>query len=216
MSKFFKGIQSKDIFLGNIYTTIIPFSTPQPLSLFESCTTCESNKMCNGFNENCGRKYNDGQDFDRDKMSQFQNNDSEISVIVPHKIRPAVVIQPDDYNHRDNYPFVFVAPIQTLHREKIQAKKLKKILANELPQLHYIGDHTGHEAYINISDIKRLHKSFLLEKHSSDPFSDDIMLEVLIKISSLLGMGKGKIAACKTCEMNCDNCSLKNMPAVSE
>ena len=210
MSKFYRGVKIEELKVGNIYRTAIPFTVTQPLKFFQGCSECKNKKTCNTAYDDCGKAVIDPNGLNRDNV--LDSEEETLSIVVPHKVRPAVLIESETYLRKGSFPYVFMAPIQTLHREGKDARYLKKLIEkNSYPTVHYIGEHTGRESVVSVSDIKRVHISMLLEPHEANPFADDILIEIYRKLGDLVGFDKGKISACQTCEMNCDNCELKKL-----
>lgn len=199
MSKLYKGIDYSDIFRGYLYWTAIPFTRSLPFEIIEDVKQNDEEdsiyKVIKGLE---GFDFND------------LETDEVIKVLVPHKIRIGLILQNDIYNHDMNYHQVFVAPIQTLHREGKSKTFLHKLTQeNNLPNAHYLGIETGHESFVNLGDIKRVHKSLILKRFNSKEIKADTMNELCRKLSVLLDIKE--IAACEDCKFKCENCVLKDM-----
>lgn len=202
MSKVYTGIDSSEIYRGYLYWAAIPFTRSLPLEIVEDVKPKDDQDSV----------YKIIKDLDGFNFDKIGDNDFtfELKVVVPHKIRIALVLQNDFYNHNPDYHQVFVAPIQTLHRENKSKSFIKKLtIENELPNAHYLGIETGHEAFVNLGDIKRIHKSLILKPFREKEIDNEIMNELCKKLSILLDIKE--IAACDECKFKCENCALKNM-----
>jgi len=201
MFKVFQGVSYTEILRGHLYWSAIPFTKGRPLDFLEDFSQLgNGERSCKVVNKEVG--------FECEIDDITQEPKTEVSVIIPHKVRIALVLQNDFLNHHASYHQVFVAPIQTLHREGKTKSFIEKLtIKNEYPQYHFIGEETGREAFINIGDIKRIHKSLLLEKFREEELDQDIIKEVCNKLSSLLEIKE--ISACQDCKMKCENCDLK-------
>lgn len=200
-----------DINRGFIYLAAIPFTDPRPLNFFIPCNECTQNQYCTSKTGDCGKAERKSGGFEPQINSQTGRYEARVvPVIVPHKARLVVVFQADKYNHASDYHQVFVAPIQTLHRD-VKTRELAEHLTgpNDLPQLHYIGLTTGQEAFINLADLKRIHKSLLLAKRSVKSIDLPIMRDATIKLAKLVDVKE--IEECQNCQRKCENCTLKQM-----
>lgn len=177
---------------------------------------CSEHEKCKNHNKQCGRKIEHLFSAERAGFLRNEDDDSYMAqIIVNHKIRPVVVLQNNEYNHRTNFDSVIVLPIQSLKRDGRNPGFLNKLtINNTIPQLHYLGIHTGKESYITLTDIKRLHKTYLLDHFKSPPLQDNVLEDICLKLSELLDVKK--IPACNECKMNCDNCDYKKAVAVNE
>ncbi len=208
------SVDHLQIFRGKIYWTAIPFSQPNPLVFFESCSTCSESTGCTNAKNDCGRSIKRDVVFNKNLLKTTESGKSIASVIIPHKIRPAIILQKDLYNHRTDYDSIIVLPIQSLYREKKSPSFLQKLtVENSIPQLHYIGMHTGNESFVSLSDIKRLHKTYLIEPMAIPPITEESIIEMCNKLADLLDVKQ--IPACKDCHRNCDNFTFKKA-AVNE
>lgn len=207
MADMISKIPYENIKWSNVYLAAIPYTEPRPLKFFETCGSCESSNACETRTSNCGKLILKDHGFEPVVNAETGRFEAmEVLVAVPHKVRPAVVIQTNELNSDGSYHQVFVAPIQSLTTIKDQELLNRIKTHNDVPMFHYISGITKHDSVIVVADIKRLHKSLLL-KENSKSISEDDMEIIGEKISELLEIRK--IAACQDCENNCDNCSLK-------
>ena len=203
MIKIFQGVGYSEILRGHLYWSAIPYTKGRPLDFLE-----DFKELDDGTNICKVVKKENG--FECEIDEETQEPMSEVKVIIPHKVRIALVLQNDFLNHHSAYHQVFVVPIQTLHRAGKTKTFLDKLaIRNEYPQYHYIGEETGREAYVNIGDIKRIHKSLLLERFRPEQINVDVMTEICNKISFLLDIKE--IPVCHDCKRNCANCDLKKI-----
>ncbi|WP_027410467.1 type II toxin-antitoxin system PemK/MazF family toxin [Anoxybacteroides tepidamans] len=172
------GINYSEIKRGHIYLAAIAYSDGRPLNFFEPMPD---------LGENIGKVVTKPHGFEAETDERGIQRAKEVSVIVKHKARLAVVLQNDLFNSNEDYHHVYVAPIATIHPSLEKSDLIKRLKEkNDIPQLHYIGEHTGRPAYINIGDIKRIHKSLLLEKKGYPPIDNDQLNIIGEKICTLL------------------------------
>ena len=191
-------IKRRSFFLAGI-----PFSDGEPLDFFVPCL----NSKCTETKDYCGMAVNTlsgfGPEIDPKTGRQIS---PEVNVIVKHKARLVIVMQLDHLNQQSNYHHVIVVPVYSL--DKLGTELKKQVLEkNDIPLLHYINNITGKPAYIDLADIKRIHKSLLLESKSYAPVSNEEMNKICQKLSVLLDIKK--IAECETCDKRCDNCEYR-------
>ncbi|MFE6134854.1 type II toxin-antitoxin system PemK/MazF family toxin [Bacillus sp. NPDC057893] len=174
-------VSSEQIKRGNIYEVAVPFSDGRPLTFFEADPK---------LGENVGRAVKKEHGFEPEYDAKTSTKKARIvSVIVKHKTRLCVVLQSDLFNGNENYDHVYVAPIATIHSREEKTELIKRLKEkNDIPQLHYIDSHTGKPAYVNVGDIKRLHKSLILKTTSHSPLSSKAMREISKKMQTLMGM----------------------------
>ncbi|MDF9574919.1 type II toxin-antitoxin system PemK/MazF family toxin [Bacillus cereus] len=176
-------VSSEQIKQGNIYEAAIPFSDGRPLTFFEADPK---------LGENIGRAVKKDHGFEPEYDKETRTNKARIvSVIVKHKTRLCVVLQNDLFNENENYDHVYVAPIATIHPREEKTELIERLKEkNDIPQLHYIDSHTGRPAYVNIGDIKRIHKSLILKTTSHSPLSSKAMRDISQKIQKLMGVNE--------------------------
>lgn len=192
---------------SHVYLAAIPYTKPRPLKFFETCGTCTAEKHCSEKTVDCGKLVLKDYGFEPVKNPETGKWEAtEVLVAIPHKVRPAVVIQIDEINADKTYHQVYVAPIQSLFTIKNPEHMERVKKENDVPFFHYITGATDHDSVIVVSDIKRIHKSLLL-KETKGIISTNDMEIVGEKISALLDIKK--IAACEECDKNCENCLLK-------
>ncbi|WP_035290288.1 type II toxin-antitoxin system PemK/MazF family toxin [Clostridium sp. KNHs214] len=183
-------VSNNEIKRGKIFWSAIPFSEQRPLIIYDSIK-----------NASYTGKIHEENNLDFNSINERKQS-NEIDVIIRHKRRMALIVQNDKFNNDADYPFVYVIPITTFggNKEKINYVKNNP----ELPNFHYLGNLTGKESVINISDIKRIHKSLLLED-SNFKINDDgkIMIDVCKKIGYYMNIQQ--IEKCKECKYNYEN-----------
>lgn len=140
------SVENDRILRGHIFYAAVAFSDGTPVDFFEPIPDLGKgfgrivSKM-NGFNpvyDENGKKYS-----------------PTLNVVVKHKVRLSVVIQSNLFNQNESYDHVYIAPIATIHPTQEKTELIERLKdTNDIPQLHYIGNHTGRPAYVNVSDIK--------------------------------------------------------------
>lgn len=183
-----------DILRGNVYYVGFPFDVERPLTFVEAAAdgTMTVLQKAHGFEP----------EFDIHGKPHAR----EVDVVVPHKMRLAVVLQDDLINSSVSQHYTIIAPIESLYekdkREPIVAQAMK---SNDVDRIHYITC-TGRDAVVEVSRIRRIHKSLLL-KETQYMMSGADVEQVLYKLSSLLQIRR--IPACEDCAANCDRCVLR-------
>lgn len=181
------SVADKDIKRGHIYWAAIQYTEERPLGIFQSTEgdngikiTEDANTFKGRFNPETGKK------------------ESEIvDVIIRHKRRMVTVIQGED----SISSFIYVLPITTYKGDSDKIAIIKDNPDN--PQFQYIGAITGKEAVVNITDMKRIHKSLLMEKVGQVEI-DEGNLEIIGKKLATL-MDIEKIEKCDECIKNYKN-----------
>ena len=142
-------VSSKDINRGKVFYVALPYTQGRPFKFLEK-----------------DRHYpdiyrviekDDGFEGKADGESGRRRSEA-LNVVTGIKLRPCVVIQKDQYNHNEKYPFVVILPIATLtpeHKEKPLFKRL--IQYNDVDQFYYLGN----DCYITVNDPKRVYKNTL-------------------------------------------------------
>lgn len=183
-------VSNEEIKRGKIFWSAIPFSEQRPLIVYKPIknATFTGKKQTEDiltFNET-----------DKNKHSNI------IDVIVRHKRRMALIVQNNRFNNDLNYKYVYVVPITTFGGNKDKIDYIKN--NPHIPQFHYLGFITGKESVANISDIKRIHKSLLLENSNCEIKNNgQLMIDICKKIG--YSMDIKEIEKCKECKLNYDN-----------
>lgn len=181
------SVKDEDIKRGHIYWSAIPFTEERPLGIFKKISGVhgkrveESAETFKGrFNAETGRIESE-----------------EIDVIIRHKRRMVTVVQSEEALGK----FIYVLPITTYNGD---SAKIERIKSNpDVPQYHYIGQLTGKEAVVNISDMKRVHKSLLMDKVKVNKISDEDMEIIGKKLATLMDIEK--LEKCDECINNYKN-----------
>lgn len=194
-----KSVTYSDIARGKIYWTAIQFTEKRPLGIF---------KPVDGTNKGEIIEEDDNTFKGRISEETGKLKSEVIDIIIRHKRRMALVIQSDEVNN----DFIYVIPITTFDKNdtKIQYYKENK----DIPQYHYLGIVTGKEAVANIADIKRIHKSLLLEVTNCEKVRDICMEEIGKKIATIMDIKK--LDQCKQCSLNYENYFKDNLVQVNE
>lgn len=174
---------------GNVYWAAIPFSEERPFKIFSLLKNASVT----------GKKKNEDEfTFDGSIDEDGKRHSDEIDVVVRHKRRMAIVVQDDNFNHDKDYDFVYVVPLTTFNSNSDKIAYFKENKDN--PSFHYVGKINGKESVANISDIKRIHKSLLLDYTYSTLISDENMKDICVKIGTFMQIDE--IEKCKECKYN--------------
>lgn len=178
------SVKDEDIKRGYIYWSAIPFTEERPLGIFKKISGVHGKKV-----------EEDAETFKgRFNATTGKKESEEVDVIIRHKRRMVTVIQSDEALGK----FLYVLPITTYNGN---SDKINQIKNNpNVPQYHYIGSLTGKEAVVNISDMKRIHKSLLMEKVKVHNISDDDMEVIGKKLATLMDIEK--LEKCEKCIYN--------------
>ena len=182
------------ILRGNIYYVGFPFDVERPMQFIEqqSDGTVVLVKKDHGFEPGFDGV---GRPFAR-----------EVDVVVPHKMRLAVVLQDNVLNALATQHYTIVAPIESLYpKDLLEPSVARAKKSNDVDRIHYITC-TERDAVVEVSRSRRIHKSLLLKTTRFKLPAEDIE-KVLYKLSSMLDIRR--VPACAECEANCDRCSLK-------
>jgi hypothetical protein len=197
MSSLPREISDKDILKGKLYYVALPFTAGRPLSFVEEVEGQE------GFFKVITK--DDGLEGQIDPNTG-KKKAAEHKVVTGIKMRPCVVIQPNEYNQNERYPFVIVLPVETMkksHKSKGIYKRMIK--TNDLPMLYYLGG----DNYITINDPYKVYKNVLFGIDVKLNYSvTDIDIEEIMKRFAQCFEIK-KIKECDECEKNCDKCEYK-------
>ncbi|EOU2017366.1 hypothetical protein C5S21_07895 [Clostridium perfringens] len=181
------SVSDSEIKRGNIYWAAIQFTEERPLGIFKTTDGDNGIKVTEDINTFKGR------------FNQTTNRrESEIvDVIIRHKRRMVTVIQGED----SIGSYIYVLPITTYNGN---SNKIEIIKSNpNTPQYHYIGSITGKEAVVNISDMKRIHKSLLMEKVGQAKIEEENLEIIGKKLATLMDIEK--IEKCDECIHNYEN-----------
>lgn len=178
MGKTPREIPYERIIRGRIYNAAIPHTFGRPLKFVEPHP-----KIFGVFNV---VEKNDGFEGVIDSKTG-KRVAPVVQAIAEFKMRPAVVIQADEWNKKEEYPFVIVLPIQGIYPDDLKDPDIKRMIAvNDLPFIHYIGSIPGKESYITITKPNRLNKNMLYLPKNEIDLSSYIMEEILKKLPSVM------------------------------
>lgn len=181
------SVGDEEIKRGHVYWAAIQFTEQRPLGIY---------KHISGIH---GKKIEEDVDTFKGRFNNTTNKkESEIvDVIIRHKRRMVTVIQSED----SIASFLYVLPITTYNGNDEKLDIIKDNPNN--PQVQYIGSITGKEAVINVSDMKRIHKSLLMEKVRQVEIGKDDLEIVGKKLATLMDIEK--IEKCDECIHNYKN-----------
>lgn len=185
-----KCVENDKIIRGKFYWAAIPYTEERPLYIFKTINDAKFT----------GKKTKeDASSFNGMFSEEEKRRKSEIiDVIVRHKRRLVLIIQNQEYNSNQSYNFVYVVPITTFENNSSKLKFFKE--HNDIPHFHYIGQATNKESVANIGDIKRIHKSLLLESTNYKSLSEKLINDICKKIGTLMEIGE--LEKCKECMYN--------------
>ena len=173
-------VQSKDIHRGKIFYVALPYTQGRPFRFVEK----------DGQHEDLYRIIERPDGFEGVSEPETGKRRSEsLEVVTGIKLRPCIIIQKDQYNHNEKYPFVVVLPIATLTKEHKQRPIFKRLIEhNDLDQFYYLGN----DCYITVNDPKRVYKNtlFYVEGRLKIEESDIDMDELMMRFAECLAVKK--------------------------
>lgn len=142
-------VSSKDIHRGKIFYVALPYTQGRPFDFVEQDRHYPDIYRI--------VKKEDGFEGKTDNDSGRRKSET-LNIVTGIKLRPCVVIQKNQYNHNDTYPFVVVLPIATLTSEHKKRNIYRRLMeVNDLDQFYYLGN----DCYITVNDPKRVYKNTL-------------------------------------------------------
>ncbi|HCL4447341.1 TPA: type II toxin-antitoxin system PemK/MazF family toxin [Clostridium botulinum] len=191
--KEIERVPNEEIKRGRVFWAAVPFTDERPLKLFE-------------YIENA--KYTGK--IKKEDILSFSGNISnikvgrksdEINVVTKYKRRMVLVVQNEEYNKNENYQFVYVVPLTTYGGNKYKIDNVKN--NPNFPNVHYLGELTNKESVANIGDIKRIHKSLLIQTTKYKINDEKMMNAICEKIGHMMQIEK--IEKCEECKYNYEN-----------
>lgn len=192
-------VPHNQILRGKIFNVALPFTSGRPLDFV---VEDENNKglfrivqMDDGFlpvyNEKLKRK-----------------TAPVVKAVCEFKMRPAIVIQNNEFNAQQDYYQTIVLPITSIKDEVRKDPVIQQLVTtNDVEYLHYLGDLLHKESYVVISDLKRIHKNLLFKTKTEMYIKDADMEAILVKLAQCFKIKK--IRECDECERNCEKCEYK-------
>jgi hypothetical protein len=183
-------VVSSDIKRGFLYWSLIPYTIGRPIKIIKNSHVSDGNVVRKEL-QLIEEPKEFSQDFYFEKVVDSVNRKSkELDVIQRHKARMVIVMQDDAFNEDVKNHFLYVLPIQSLNPENKNQQYIENIINNKIPSFHYLGNLTGKDAYVNVSDMKRIHKTLLIEKVEGEfnPIPEYLIDEISVKFLNLLGM----------------------------
>jgi len=142
-------VRSRDIDRGKIFYVALPYTQGRPFKFVEK------DRYYPDLYRVIEKK--DGFEGKAEPLTGRRRAES-LDVVTGIKLRPCIVIQKDQYNHNEKYPFVVVLPIATLSKYHKQKPIFKHLIEyNDLDQFYYLGN----DCYITVNDPKRVYKNTL-------------------------------------------------------
>lgn len=106
----------------------------------------------------------------------------EQQVVVNLKPRKVVVLSNNEINHNEEFEYILVAPIMSVHEHDKKKSWYQRMKADNHPFfLHLPETVTGRECYVDLSELTSIHKGMLLNKLNCVP---DERLDVLHELLS--------------------------------
>lgn len=131
-----------------------------------------------------------------------------VKAVAEFKLRPAVVIQSNNLNFNEAYPFVIVLPIASIYEEDLQDPEIKRMMSkNDIAHFHYTGKVTGRDAFVSITKPSRINKNLLYKPKQEIILEDSMMEGILLKLAKCFEIKK--IEQCDNCHQNCAKCEYK-------
>ena len=179
---------------GNIYLAGIPFDDGRPLNFLETDPDGSLKVKIKDY----------GFDSVPDRYGRPMSQD--VAVVVPHRAKYAVVLQSDELNIDPAWHYTLIAPIDSVGKQELARPIIRRaIKTNDVDRIHYITC-TGMGATVEITKIRRSHKNLIFRPTGWTIPSADLD-HIMVKLATILKIEK--IPACTECEMNCENCELK-------
>lgn len=189
-------VKPEDILRGKVFNVALPFTNGRPLNfVFKDESQKDVFKIVRLDDGLEGKIGNDG------------NRKAEILKIVTEiKMRPALIIDKDEFNHNPNYPFVVILPIATLSKSQKEKSIFKRMIRhNDIERFYYLGN----GSYITVNDPQRVYKNMIFENESDIVFGESTMIEIFKRFAQCFAIDR--IIECDRCEHNCENCNYKKI-----
>lgn len=143
----------------------------------------------------------DGLEGKIDKVSGKKKAET-LKIISEVKLRPALIIQPNEYNQKTSYPFVTILPLANIPKNKKGTNMMKRLVEkNDLDVMHYL----GHNSYVTVNDPRRVYKNMLFEfKDGIERKIDELSFNIIMrKFANCFEIDE--IDKCEECVYNYDN-----------
>lgn len=189
-------VKPEEILRGKVFNVALPFTNGRPLNfVFEDNDHKDRFKIV---------QLDDGLEG---KVNEKGHRRAEVLRIVTEiKMRPALVIDRNEFNQNPTYPLVAILPIATL--SELQKRKnifQRMVKYNNIERFYYLGN----DSYITINDPQRVYKNMLFNNDSNIIFEKPIMIEIFKRFAQCFAIDR--IVECDRCEHNCENCDYKKM-----
>ncbi len=141
-------VSHQDIKRGKIFYVALPHTEGRPFKFLQS----DESKL------NCYKIVEKQDGFEGTRLESGRKIAEQLNVVVGIKLRPCLIIQKDQYNQNERYPFVVVLPIATLTKDHKERPIFKRLIEkNDLDQFYYLGN----DCYITVNDPHRVYKNTL-------------------------------------------------------
>lgn len=196
MSELPRLVKSEDILRGKVFNVALPFTNGRPLNfVFEDNDQKGMIKIV---------QLDDGLEGRIDK--EGHRKAEVLRIVTEIKMRPALVIDRDEFNKNPNYPLVAILPIATLNESQKRKNIFQRMVRyNDIERFYYLGN----DSYITINDPQRVYKNMLFENESNIVFEEPVMVEIFKRFAQCFAVER--IIECDKCEHNCENCDYKKM-----
>ncbi|HAX72730.1 MAG TPA: hypothetical protein DCY20_04340 [Firmicutes bacterium] len=170
MNELPRLVESKDIRRGKVFYVALPYTQGRPFRFLEKDSEQPDRYKVitrpDGFEG-------------RAEPETGKRRSENLEIVTGIKLRPCIVIQKDQYNRNENYPFVVILPIATLSNEHKQRPIFKRLIEhNDLDQFYYLGN----DCYITVNDPQRVYKNTLFHVEGRLKINeDDFDMEELMK-----------------------------------
>jgi len=131
-----------------------------------------------------------------------------LKVVTEFKLRPAIIIQNDEFNQREQYLYTVVLPVSKIQDSDRTDPVMQRVMKeNDLKEMHFIGRLPGIDSYITIDNPKVIHKNLLFESPVDISVPEEMMIEIMKKYAQCFEIKR--IKECDDCSKNCEKCEYK-------
>jgi hypothetical protein len=196
MSVLPRLVDSKSILRGKVKDVALPFIQGRPLNFVIEDTD----------NPNLYKIIEKDDGFEGFINPINNKKKSEIvKVVTEFKLRPCLIIQKDEYNLIEDYPFTVILPLANISKEQRKRKTFQRVINyNDIDQYYYL----GHNSYVTINDPHKVYKNMLFERDNEVSIDKESCNEIMMRLAQCFKINT--IKECDTCSRNCNNCEFKN------
>lgn len=188
-------VDTKEILRGKVFDVALPFTKGRPLDFVK-----QSESDPNLFSI---VSKDDGFEGIIDPVTKKKKSEI-VKIVTEFKLRPSLIIQLDEYNQNDKYPFTVILPLANVSEEQKKRKTFQDMMTyNNLNQFYYL----GHNSYVTVNDPQRIYKNLLFKRDHEITIDPTIVDEIMKRFAECFEIKE--IRQCDTCEHNCKNCEFK-------